>query len=218
MRTSVVVVGAALGGVAGILAPTVLARALSHGRIHTEVADVPVHDVALVLGAEVLPGGRPSRYLRGRLDAAVRLYDADRVRAIVVSGDNGRDGYDEPGVMRRHLQEHGVPAWRIVEDHAGFDTYDSVVRARRVFGARRVVLVSQSYHLPRAIATARLTGLDAIGFADTSMPDTALQRSFRVREVLAGVKMVLDVASRRTPTMGPREHGLDVALGDVTPG
>lgn len=211
VKTSSVLLGAGVLAASGILAPTVMARWLSRGRIHTDPAEVPPHDVALVLGAQVLPSGRPSRYLRGRLDAAIALYRAGRVRAVLVSGDNGTNGYDEPGVMRSHLEQHGIPAGRIVEDHAGFDTYDSMVRARRVFGADSAVLVSQAYHLPRAIAIARLTGLDAVGFADTSMPVTPRMRSYELREVLAGVKMVLDVVGHRRPVLGPRETSLDAA-------
>jgi vancomycin permeability regulator SanA len=111
--------------------------------------------VAIVLGAQVHEDGRPSRFLEARLALAERLYESGRVRALLVTGDHGRWAYDEPGTMRRWLVEHGVPERRVVVDHAGFDTYDSCLRARRIFGVRRAVVVTQTFHVLRGRCAGR---------------------------------------------------------------
>lgn len=180
-------------------------------------------DVALVLGAQVNPDGRPSRYLRGRLDTAAELYRRGLVKVLLVSGDNGEKHYNEPEGMKRYLVEAGIPEAAVVMDFAGFDTYDSCVRAKRIFGVDRLVVVSQGYHLPRAVTTCRMVGVDAHGVGDWSVQGTGgLQgipvlwrlgwTRFAVRELPASYKMLWDVASRRTPTLGDPEPGVHEAL------
>ena len=124
---------------------------------------VPAAPVVLVLGAQVYPDGTPSPFLAARLDLARQLYDAGTAHAILVSGDHARAGrYDEPGAMSRWLVERGVPRERkVVQDHAGFDTYDSCVRAKKVFGVDEPIVVTQSLHLGRAVALCRAAGIDA---------------------------------------------------------
>ncbi|GAA1389794.1 SanA/YdcF family protein [Luteococcus peritonei] len=169
--------------------------------------------VALVLGAEVLSDGRPSRYLRARLDLAATLHRRGLVDVLLVSGDNGEKHYNEPEGMRRHLEQAGIPPEDIVADHAGFDTYDSCLRARDIFGVERLVVVSQSYHLPRALATCRLLGMEAWGVGDESVRRVPGRwRRYVAREQLANVKMLLDITSRRPATAGPRETSVDQAL------
>jgi vancomycin permeability regulator SanA len=187
-----------------------------HGASHHvyDLAAVPAEPVALVLGAEVYADGTPSPFLAARLDLAGRLFEAGKVRAVLVSGDHGRWAYDEPGAMRRYLIARGVPGEKVVEDHAGFDTYDSCQRARRVFGVQRMIVVTQSFHVDRAVTLCRQAGLDAVGVGDRSV------RRFRVawwrgsvREDLAAVKAVYDVVTGRNPVfLGPHERGVDDAL------
>ena len=206
-------------GLAGALVVVVLAgcgiwvdgRAAGH--VYAE-ADVPAAPVALVLGAEVYPGGTPSPFLAARLDIARRLLAAGKVRAILVSGDHGRWDYDEPGAMQVYLIAHGVPATQVVLDYAGFDTYDSCARARRIFGVRKAVVVTQTYHIERAVALCRRLGVDADGVGDDSV------RIYRgpwahsmVRERGAVVKAVVDVVSGRDPVfLGRHETGVENAL------
>ena len=104
-----------------------------------------------MLGAQVDPDGQPSPFLAARLALAKRLLDSGKVRVLLVSGDNMNYGYDEPQAMRRWLVDHAVPYRKIVLDYAGFDTYDSCARAVRIFGVRQAIVVTQSYHLPRAV-------------------------------------------------------------------
>ncbi len=199
-------------------------RHAARERIFTEDA-VPPAPVALVLGALVYPTGRPSRFLAGRLDVARRLYEAGRVHAVLVSGDSLAPEWDEPAAMRRYLIEHGVPAAAVVMDRAGFDTYDSCVRARSVFAVDRVVVVSQAYHLPRAVGTARMVGLEAVGVGDRTVEwvdDGPLPRrspAWRrgvVREWPACVKTIVDVASRRRPVLDPPDDAVDRAVRSFT--
>lgn len=178
------------------------------------LAEAPVAPVALVLGAQVYPDGTPSPFLAARLDLARQLYERGTVRAVLVSGDHGRWAYDEPGAMSRWLVERGVPARHVVQDHAGFDTYDSCVRARRVFGVERLIVVTQTYHLERAVALCRHAGIETAGVGDDSVSRFAdAWRRAVTRERLAAVKAAYDAVSGRDPVfLGDRETGVDDAL------
>ncbi|MEV6598563.1 ElyC/SanA/YdcF family protein [Actinoplanes sp. NPDC051346] len=179
-----------------------------------DAASVPEVPVALVLGTQVDPGGSPSAFLAARLEIARQLLGSGKVRAILVSGDHGRWEYDEPGTMRSWLVDHGVPDGKIVLDHAGFDTYDSCSRARRIFGVERAVVVTQTYHLPRAVTLCRRLGIETYGVGDASV--RAFAGAWRVsstREHGACVKAVLDLVSGRDPVfLGPQETGVATAL------
>ncbi len=118
----------------------------------------PDAPVAIVLGAGVWEGGTPSAVLEDRLRTACDLYRAGKARALLVSGDHGRAGYDEPGPMARYAEERGVPPEAIFLDHAGFDTYATIYRARRVFQVERALVVTQDFHLPRALFSAPDSG------------------------------------------------------------
>ncbi|MGI3783181.1 MAG: SanA/YdcF family protein [Janthinobacterium lividum] len=190
----------------------VRATASGHTYADADLALVPPAPVALVLGAQVYPDGRPSPFLAGRLDLAKRLYDAGLVKVILVSGDNGAREYNEPDAMRGYLVDAGVPADKVVADYAGFDTYDSCSRAQRIFGVDRLTVVSQGYHLPRAVATCRALGLDADGVGDDSFRGTEAWRRGALRDQVACVKTVLDVVTRRDPVLGRRETSVDHAL------
>ncbi|MFT3832777.1 MAG: ElyC/SanA/YdcF family protein [Micropruina sp.] len=206
------VIGGLLGATV-VVAPAWYVRAVTEGRM-ASVDEVPAQPVALVLGAEVYADGQPSRYLRARLDVARELFAAGKVRAFLVSGDGTRH-YSETDGMRDYLIEHGVPADRIVGDHSGFDTYDSCVRAKRIFGVSSAIVVSQTYHLPRALAICRAIGLDAWGVGDESVKTNEEMWSYgTVRELGANLKMVWDVLSRRAPVLGAPDDSVQRALRD----
>ena len=213
-RGVVAVVG--LGLLAGIAVggsvAWVRATAAGHTYADTDLSSVPSAPVALVLGAQVYPSGTPSPFLAGRLDLAQRLYDAGLVKVILVSGDNGAREYNEPDAMRGYLIDKGVPADKVVADYAGFDTYDSCSRAQRIFGVERVLVVTQGYHLPRAVATCRALGLDADGVGDEGFRGTEAWRRGALRDQVACVKTVLDVVTGRDPVLGDRETSVDRAL------
>jgi vancomycin permeability regulator SanA len=147
--------------------PTVWERVVAAP--HLRAADtVPATPVALVFGA-LVDGDQPSAFLAGRLDAAAGLYHRHQVGTILVSGNDDHHGYDEPDVMRRYLIAHGVPAAHVVADHAGYDTWDTCLRARRVFGLRQAILVTQTFHVWRAVALCRADGVDGYGVGVDSM-------------------------------------------------
>ena len=215
-RGVVAVLGLGLLAGAAVVGSVAWVRSTASGHTYadTDLADVPPAPVALVLGAQVYPSGRPSPFLAGRLDLAKRLYDAGLVRVVLVSGDNMAREYNEPDAMRTYLITRGVPADKVVADYAGFDTYDSCARAQRIFGVERLVVVTQGYHLPRAVATCRALGLDADGVGDTSVSGSEAWRRGALRDQLATVKTVFDVVSRRDPVLGQRETSVDRALQD----
>ncbi|GAA2656626.1 membrane protein [Paractinoplanes durhamensis] len=183
------------------------------GRVYDE-ASVPAAPVALVLGAEVYPGGTPSPFLAARLDIARRLLQAGKVRAILVSGDHSRWEYDEPGAMQVYLVARGVPAAQVVLDYAGFDTYDSCARAHRIFGVDKAIVVTQSYHVARAVTLCRHLGIDATGVGDDTVRIyTGPWRNSVIRERGAVVKAAYDMLSHRDPVfLGRHETGIERAL------
>ncbi|MFF3270636.1 vancomycin high temperature exclusion protein [Streptomyces chrestomyceticus] len=192
------------------LLPATWMNAAAASRIRT-VEDVPAAPVAVVFGAG-LWDGEPSPYLAHRLDAAARLYERGKVRALLVTGDNSREDYDEPDAMRRYLVAHGVPTDRIVSDFAGFDTWDSCARARRVFGVDRAVLVSQGFHIRRALALCGAAGVDAYGVGVDDRHDVTWYYG-GTREVFAAAKAAAEAAVRPDPQfLGPKEDGVSVAL------
>lgn len=159
-------------------------------KIHSKAFQVPQHDVAVVLGtARWIAQGRENLYFRHRIDAAADLYLNGRVQKILVSGDNSRDSYNEPREMFRALVDAGVGAEDIVMDYAGFRTFDSMVRASQVFGLSRFIVVSQRFHLSRALYIARSKGLEVSGYAAF---DPCSSRNTRIREIGARVKAFLD--------------------------
>jgi vancomycin permeability regulator SanA len=165
-----------------------------------------------VLGAGLNGDGSPKPYLRVRLEDTLRLYLDGKVRAILVSGDHGQVDYDEVAAMTTWLVEQGVPARKVVADHAGFDTYDSCVRAYKTFGVRAALVVTQEFHIRRAVFLCRQAGIDAAGVASAA-PD-GNDTGYQVREVPAAIKATFDVLVDASPRyLGSHETGVDEALG-----
>jgi vancomycin permeability regulator SanA len=180
------------------------------GRLRT-TADVSRTEVAVVFGAG-LWDGEPSPYLAHRLDAAARLYRDGSIKVVLVTGDNSRRDYDEPDAMRAYLAKHGVPRGRVVTDYAGFDTWDSCVRAKRIFGVDRAVLISQAFHIRRAVALCEAAGVSSYGVAVDDKHDVTWYYG-GTREVFAAGKAALDALFHPDPTfLGPREQGVAKAL------
>lgn len=191
--------GLVAAGVAGLVALGVGVRLLTRNRI-VPIDRLPAVPVALVLGAEVYADGRPSAFLRGRLDLAVELYRRGLVQRILASGDGRSPFYDETAGMHDYLVAAGVPDADVLVDPAGLDTYDSCLRARDTFGLTRLVVVSQTYHLPRALAICRALGIDAWGAGDESVRSHVRTWGHGDRrEFAANLKLVWDVLSHRPP-------------------
>ncbi len=165
----------------------------SEGLVYSDLSDVPNHDVALVLGtSKYAYDGRLNLFYVPRIEAAAKLFHAGKVRGVIVSGDNGRTEYDEPTHMKDDLVELGVPAEFVTCDYAGFRTLDSVHRIERVFQESSYIVVSQDFHVRRALYIARDRGHNAVGLA-VRTPGGFRGLKIRLREVLARTKAVLDV-------------------------
>ena len=212
-RASVWLLGAVLVGTLVLAVSVWSIDRAARGYTYT-AQTVPAAPVALVLGALVDPDGTPSPFLAARLALAQRLYTTGKVKVLLVSGDNSRPDYDEPDAMRSWLITHGVPAGKVVRDYAGFDTYDSCARAIRIFGVRRAIVVTQTFHLPRAVALCRHVGIDATGVGDDSVRVAQFDWwRASVREWGAAVKAAYDQASGRDPVyLGRHETGIEDAL------
>jgi len=196
------------------LLPATWLRLTTDDRLRT-TADVPRADVAVVFGAG-LWDGEPSPYLAHRLDAAAELYRAGRIEVVLVTGDNSREEYDEPDAMRAYLTRHGVPGSRIVSDYAGFDTWDSCVRAKKIFGVDRAVLISQGFHIRRAVALCETAGVSSYGVGVDDRHDVTWYYG-TVRELFAAGKAALDAAFRPDPHfLGPKEPGVRRALAEAS--
>ena len=170
----------------------------SKGKLYNKAADVPYRRAAVVLGCSKYTQGRPNLYYKYRIDAAVELWQAGKIDAILVSGDNSRKGYDEPTNMKADLVEKGVPAEYITVDYAGFRTLDSIIRAKEIFGLDNYIVVSQSFHCRRAVYLANAKGQDVIGYCAADVGGGSGVK-MRLRETLARAKAVLDVILSKSP-------------------
>ncbi len=169
-------------------------------RIITEqtAAEISDADCILVLGAGVR-NGAPSAMLRDRIDAGVSLYMAGASPKIIMSGDHGRKDYDEVNVMKTEAINAGVPSVDVFMDHAGFSTYESMYRAKEIFGAKKIIIVTQQYHLYRSLYIAEQLGLEAYGVA--ANPRRYAGATYReVREVLARNKDLVKCIFKPEPT------------------
>lgn len=206
-------VQAVMAGCVLALLPSTWLYVSTEGRLGTP-ADAPRTGVAVVFGAG-LWDGEPSPYLAHRLDAAATLYREGRIKAVLVTGDNSREDYDEPDAMRAYLTRHGVPGSRIVSDYAGFDTWDSCVRARKIFGVDRAVLISQGFHIRRAVALCEAAGISSFGVSVSDKHNVTWYYG-GTREIFAAGKAALDVVFRPDPRfLGPKEPGVTNALASA---
>ena len=156
-------------------------------------------DCILVLGAGVHPDGTPSNMLEDRLLKGIELYQKGASGKMLMSGDHGRKNYDEVNVMKQFAIDSGVPSENVFMDHAGFSTYESMYRAREVFQAEKVVIVTQKYHLYRALYTAKKLGLDAVGVPSDQRKYVGQKRR-DVREILARGKDFMTGLIKPSPT------------------
>ncbi len=173
-------------------------------RYMVPIPSVRTADCILVLGASVRADGSVSPMLRDRLDVALALYEAGAAERILVSGDHGTEYYDEVNAMRDYLLHNGVPSEHVFMDHAGFDTYDSLYRARDVFQVRSCVISTQAFHLKRALFIARELGLEAQG-VDAALNPYGKALYYRFREVFARSKAWLEcrVLDAKPTFLGP---------------
>lgn len=193
LRRGVLVLGILfLIGFAALVYTNLVAARAAAGRLFDEAPEVPHHRVGLIFGCDNRIDGRENLYFRYRIEAAVRLWKAGKVDCFIVSGDNRSKFYNEPEAMRVALVARGVPDARITEDFAGLRTFDSVVRAKEIFGATELVFVSQRFQNERAIYIAKANGIEAVGLNAMDVPGSGGYKT-KLREQGARVKMWLDV-------------------------
>ncbi|MBN1264303.1 MAG: YdcF family protein [Anaerolineales bacterium] len=157
-----------------------------------QLGQIPGKKVAIVFGAGYWPSGRLSDVLRDRLDAAAELYQAGKVSKLLLSGDNRVVDYNEPAKMREYLLQQGIPDNDLVLDFAGRRTYDTCYRARDIFQVDQAILVTQRYHMPRAMETCNRLGVEATGYVSDRTTYVHI-RWYRVREIPALWKALLDL-------------------------
>jgi len=188
---------AAVGAVGGINAA--MCAAVRSRIVTPETAYYTGADCILILGAGVRDDGSPSHMLEDRLLTGIDLYENGLCRTLLMSGDHGREEYDEVNCMKDYAANAGVPTEDIFMDHAGFSTYESLYRARDVFGAEKIIIVTQEYHLYRALYVADALGLDAVGVSADLR--TYYGQSLReTRELAARVKDWLYTIFQPLPT------------------
>ena len=186
--------------------PRLITAISARGKILT-IAEAPPSRAAVVFGAGLQRDGSPSPVLKDRVSAAVHLYQAGKVEKILMSGDNRFVDYNEPASMKTYALSLGVPEEDIVLDFAGRRTYDTCYRAKEIFGLQDAILVTQSYHLPRAIFTCRGFGMNVIGVkADLREYNSHSLRFWNLRELPATIVAVWQVwFSRPLPVLGDAE-------------
>jgi vancomycin permeability regulator SanA len=172
--------------------------------IYRDVASVPTEPVAIVLGAKVYPNGQVSSVLGARIDAAVELYKAGKVSKLLMTGDNGSNRYDEVTPMKKCAMAAGVPDSAIVRDYAGFRTFDSCYRAKHVFDVDRAVIVTQDFHLSRAVYLARRMGISAVGFV---APDDMSKHDLHALTLREAPAMFVAMLDANSPWKRPRYTG-----------
>lgn len=195
----------AISATAALVAAVALANfyvlANDGGGSTADPAAVPKAQAAIVPGALVNHDGTMSAMLAARVDRAAQLWRAGKVEKVLVSGDHQSWSYDEPDTMRKALVRAGVRPSDIFEDHAGFDTWATMVRARSIFGVRDAVVVTQGFHMPRALYLADAAGIEATGLTADLQPWGLQGKKSTTREVLSRVKALADV-TMDTPALG----------------
>lgn len=195
-----------LSGLFILLVPRLIAWVYAWPRTFS-LAEAPPRSVAIVFGAGLWRDGSPSPVLRDRVAAAAELYFAGKVRKLLMSGDNRFINYNEPGAMRQYALSLGVPEEDIVLDYAGRRTYDTCYRAKGIFGVKEAILVTQSFHLPRALYTCNHLGVSAVGVAADRRPYAWRSRLYwHSREVPATLVALWEVhVTRPLPVLGDPE-------------
>jgi SanA protein len=193
-------------GLLGILLPRLITGLYSYSHIYP-LAESPSERVAIVFGAGLYRDGSPTPILRDRVATAADLYFSGKVEKLLMSGDNRYENYNEPGAMRDYAIQLGVPAEVIVLDYAGRRTYDTCYRSKAIFGIQSAILVTQKFHLPRALFLCSAMGIKAVGVsADRRTYWPSSQLIWNMREQFATAAAMWDVYIKRpVPVLGNPE-------------
>lgn len=187
--TLIVVLSLGVLGAGAVFGIDAWVRHSVQDRILTEAQAASLQDIdcIVVLGCKVYDDGSPSAMLEDRLKRSVALYDLGAAPKLLMSGDHGRTDYDEVDTMKQYAVDAGIPSVDVFMDHAGFSTYETMYRAKEVFGADKILIVTQEYHLYRSLYVAEALGIEAYG-VDADYRNYVGQAARDLREILARVK------------------------------
>lgn len=187
----------AILGLISIISVNYYVKSSTKTRIYYSVKKASKNNIGIIFGAGI-NGDQPSKYLKDRLDAGILLYKMKRINKILLSGDNGNDEHDELTVMKKYCFNHGVDTTKIFIDYAGFDTYSTMYRAKHIFKIKRATLISQKYHLNRAIYIGNKLGIKSVGFS-ANKGEYSGYYYVTFREYLSIFKSFFDVLRNRDP-------------------
>jgi SanA protein len=167
--------------------------------VYSDINNIQPKKAGLLLGtSKYLGDGRKNQYFINRINAAVELYHAGKIKFIVISGDNHIKEYNEPLDMKKELIKKGIPKNAVYLDYAGFRTFDSVIRMYKIFGQREFIVISQAFHNKRAVYIANQKGLRVIGYNARDI-DAYYGFKTNMRELIARVKLIMDLAYDKQP-------------------
>ncbi len=172
-------------------------KSQTNSLIYESISQVPKIEVGIIFGAGI-NGDKPSKYLKDRLDAGILLYKSKKINKILLSGDNGNDQHDELTVMKKYCFANGVDTTKIYIDYAGFDSYSTMYRAKVIFKIDKAILISQKYHLNRAVFLGNKLGVNSQGFS-ANVGDYNGYKYVCFREYFSTFKSAIDVLRNRKP-------------------
>ena len=181
-----------------ILGLNLYVKKIAENLIFSKVNSISNSYTGLVLGAKVYENGDLSGVLKDRVDAAIELYENKKIKRFLLSGDHGRENYDEVNHMKKYLLNKGIPIEDIFLDHAGFDTYNSIYRAKKIFKVDSVIIISQAFHVKRAVYIAKHLDLQVQGYT-ADKHTYGIAKKMIIRESLANVKALIELLFNRKP-------------------
>ena len=184
-------------GIIFFILVNVYVNSQTNSAIFESIIKVPKTELGIIFGAGI-NGDKPSKYLKDRLDAGINLYHSKRINKILLSGDNGSESHDELTVMKKYCFANGVDTTKIYIDYAGFDTYSTLFRAKKIFKINKAILISQKYHLNRALFVGNKLGVNCTGYS----ANVGIYNGYNYvcfREYFFTFKAVIDVIRNREP-------------------
>jgi len=183
-----------------IVIPNILITQAAKGKTYNVIGKIPYNKVGLLLGtSKYTTKGDYNKYYKYRIAAAVELYKAGKIDFILISGDNGQKEYNEPATIKKDLLKAGIPKNKIFLDYAGFRTWDSIIRAKKIFGQTKLTVISQKFHNERAIYIGKNNNMDIIGFNAQDIPSGKIKNRMHLREIFARTKLFIDILSNKQP-------------------
>jgi SanA protein len=183
-----------------VVIPNILIPQITRGKTYNITKNIPHNRVGVLLGtSKYTTKGNYNKYYKYRILAAVELYKAGKIDFILISGDNGQKEYNEPVTIKKDLLKAGIPEDKIFLDYAGFRTWDSMIRAKKIFGQAKFTVISQKFHNERAIYIGKKNNINVIGFNAKDISSGKIKNRMRLREIFARTKLFIDILSNKQP-------------------